>query len=332
MMHLAIDFGTSETKIYLEGNGIVLAEPTCAAVSAGTREVRAVGAAARKLNVGASDLISFVRPVAAGGIVDPGMAAAILSSFLNKIGIPRRKARRCTALFSVPCGASNALLGAYASVAQACGLGTFRFIEAPILAAIGQGMALGDERPAFVVDIGAATANIAAVTSDGIAAGIGIGLGGGKLDADIADMAKMRMGVHIGPLTAERVKLTVASLYAGDNVRVTVRGKELLGGRGCQVTFSSADLDVCVRRYGDLVSEYIRLVLDRIPPRAAAFAMRRGIRLSGGGARLVGLDEYCAQALNADVVVAKEPQLCVVRGGGLAVADPALLDTLSIEY
>ena len=62
MIRLAIDFGASETKIYLEGNGIVLVEPTCAAVSAGTRDVRAVGTAARRLNVGASDLVSFLRP------------------------------------------------------------------------------------------------------------------------------------------------------------------------------------------------------------------------------------------------------------------------------
>ena len=62
------------------------------------------------------------------------------------------------------------------------------------------------------------------------------------------------------------------------------------------------------------------------------FATRRGIRLSGGGARLIGLDEYCAQALNADVIVPPEPHLTVVRGGGLAVCDPAVLDAVSIEY
>lgn len=216
-------------------------------------------------------------------------------------------------------------------MAERCCLGSVRFVEAPILAALGQGMALGD-RAAFVVDIGAATANIAAVSSDGIAAGIGIGLGGSKLDADIVDMVETRMGVHIGPVTAERVKLSVASLYAGDNMRTTVRGKELLSGRGCTVTISSSDLDVCLRRYADLVAEYIRLVLDRLPPRAAAFAVRRGIRLSGGGARLVGLDEYCAQALNADVIVPQEPQLSVVRGGGIAVRDLSVLDAVSIEY
>ena len=332
MIRLAIDFGASETKIYLEGNGIVLVEPTCAAVSAGTRDVRAVGMAARRLNVGASDLVSFLRPVAAGGIVDPPLAAAVLGTFLNKIGIPRRKARRALALFAVPCGASNALLGAYAAVAQACGLGAARFVESPILAALGQGMSLSDDRTAFIVDIGAATANIAAVSSAGIAAGIGIGLGGGKLDADIVDMVETRMGVHIGPVTAERVKLSVASLYAGDTTRTTVRGKELLSGRSCTLTLSSNDLDLCFRRYADLVAEYIRLVLGRLPPRSAVFATRRGIRLSGGGARLIGLDEYCAQALNADVIVPPEPHLTVVRGGWLAVCYPAVLDAVSIEY
>ena len=46
MLRLAIDFGTSVTKIYKIGSGIVLAEPTCVTVQKETGEIRAFGSEA----------------------------------------------------------------------------------------------------------------------------------------------------------------------------------------------------------------------------------------------------------------------------------------------
>ena len=51
MIKLAIDLGSSVTKIYRAdaSNGIVLAEPSCVAVSGAEREIKAIGKDAKKL-------------------------------------------------------------------------------------------------------------------------------------------------------------------------------------------------------------------------------------------------------------------------------------------
>ena len=49
MLKIAIDLGTSSTKIYEIGSGIVLHEPSCVAVNAETKQVKAIGNEAKAL-------------------------------------------------------------------------------------------------------------------------------------------------------------------------------------------------------------------------------------------------------------------------------------------
>ena len=49
MIKLAIDLGSSVTKIYKIGSGIVLAEASCVAVASGTNMVKAIGEEAKQL-------------------------------------------------------------------------------------------------------------------------------------------------------------------------------------------------------------------------------------------------------------------------------------------
>ena len=53
MIRLAIDLGSSMTKIYRAdtNNGIVLAEPSCVAIAGEEREVKAIGKIAKNLNL-----------------------------------------------------------------------------------------------------------------------------------------------------------------------------------------------------------------------------------------------------------------------------------------
>ena len=50
MIKLAIDLGSSVTKIFRIGSGVVLAEPSCVAVASGTANIKAIGEEAKLLN------------------------------------------------------------------------------------------------------------------------------------------------------------------------------------------------------------------------------------------------------------------------------------------
>ena len=100
MLKLAIDFGTSVTKIYKIGSGIVLAEPTCVTVQKETGEIRAFGSEAKRLLGKTAELTDVCFPVYEGEIVDERCAAALLEYFLRTIS---RRTFSAEALFCVPC-------------------------------------------------------------------------------------------------------------------------------------------------------------------------------------------------------------------------------------
>ena len=179
MIKLAIDLGSSVTKIYKIGSGIVLAEASCVAVASGTNMVKAIGEEAKQLIGKTAEYTTIVFPVFEADIVNEQMAAVMLQYFLKKINIGKGQAKRTEVLFSVPCGAENGLLDKYYRLAEACGIGLVHFVEVPFLSAFGQNLTLNESSPVFVVDIGGGSTNIAAFSLDGIIAGIGTGIGVG---------------------------------------------------------------------------------------------------------------------------------------------------------
>ena len=332
MIKLAIDLGSSITKIFKIGSGIVLAEPSCVAVASGTANVKAIGEEAKRLIGKTAEFTTIVFPVFEADITDEGMAAAMLSYFLNKVGVTPKLARRAEAVFAVPCGAQEALLDKYYRLGEACRLGSVHFVEVPFLSALGQNMMLSETNPVFVVDIGGGSTNIAAFSLDGIIAGIGLNIGGGNIDSHIIDCVAEKFNLKIGLQTSEKLKMTVGSLYKSDNETFIVNGRDISTGRPRSVAVSSPDIYECMQVFADKVIEYTSMVLAKLPAEVSASVWRGGIYLSGGGSKLIGLDDYMARALQIDVTLAEEPQMAVILGGGRTVGNEDILETVRVDY
>ena len=332
MIKLSIDLGSSVTKIFKIGSGVVLAEPSCVAVASGTNNVKAIGEEAKRLIGKTAEFTTIVFPVFEADIVNEGMAAVMLNYFLNKIGITPKTAKRTEVVFSVPCGAGDELLNKYYRLSEACHIGVVHFVEVPFLSALGQNMMLSETNPVFIVDIGGGNMNIAAFSLDGIIAGIGLNIGGGNIDSHIIDCIAEKFNLKIGLLTSEQLKTTVGSLYTADNETLVVNGRDITTGRPRSVAVSSPDIYECVKVFADKVVEYTGMVLAKLQAEASASVWHGGIFLSGGGARLIGLDDYMSRALQMDVTLADEPQMAVVLGGGRTIGNTDILETIRIDY
>ncbi len=332
MIKLAIDLGSSVTKIYKIGSGIVLAEASCVAVASGSNAVKAIGEEAKQLIGKTAEFTTIVFPVFEADIVNEGMAAVMLEYFLRKIGIGKPQAKRAEVVFSVPCGAEDALLDKYYRLADACGIGSVHFVEVPFLSAFGQNLTLNESSPVFVVDIGGGSTNIAAFSLDGIIAGVGLNIGGGNIDSHIIDKVADSFNLKIGLLTSEKLKRTAASLYEADNESMVVNGRDITSGRPRSVAVASADIFECARIFADKIIEYTSMILAKLPAEVSASVWHSGIYLSGGGAKLIGLDDYLSRKLQMDVNLADEPQMAVVLGGGRTVGNSDILETVRIDY
>lgn len=336
MKRVAIDFGSSETKICIAGCGVVLKEATCIAVEqpandGGGYTVKALGDKARALSGRAAVNTRIINPVFEGDIVNEELASLLLTYFLEKIEITRRKARYTEVIFILPCGCKQALREKYRRVAADCGIGSVYFTITPFAAVLGHNVAINESRPMFCLDIGYGITNIAALSQDGLIYGININLGGGNIDAHIASELKDKRKMVVGALTAERIKNVVGSLLRDDNKMTVIDGRDLESGAPASLAVNSAHVYEYILTYVDKILEYVSLVMSKLDAEVTSGIVHGGIYLSGGLMKMDGLSEYIESKLNIHVNVPDEPQLAAVIGAGTIISNDFLFSRLATE-
>lgn len=322
---LAIDLDSAYTNIYMLGGGLVLSEPTVAAVSHDEKnDVKAIGDEAWKLIGKTAKNTKIVFPVFEGEIINEKVTAGLLNSFMKKIGV-KNKLSGTKALFAVPCGVTSEMLDKYKSVARRCGISKTYFAETPLLSALGQRIPLNDSTPCFVVDMAGGTTNIAAVSLDGIIAGISVNFGGNKISTDIIDYLADKYGLQIGLLTAERLKKEIGSLASNDALATVVNGRDLKTGTPRAVSIRAMDILEPVSLYFDKIAELAITVLKKLPPEVSAEIRHAGIYISGGASAIYGLDKYYEDKFGMRVNIAENGLMSVALGGGIAIGNNELL-------
>ncbi|MGN0822606.1 MAG: rod shape-determining protein [Candidatus Gallimonas sp.] len=326
MLRLAIDFGTSVTKIYRIGSGIVLAEATCVAVSKDTGEIRAFGNEAKRLWGRTAEQTTVRFPVFEGEIASEPLAAALLEYFLKKIGATGRT----EALFCIPCGFKSESREKYYRMAESAGIARAYFAETPFLSALGQDVPLSEFNPVFCIDVGAGCTSIAAFSLDGVIAGLSMNVGGNNMDVHIIDHVAERFNLKIGSQMSEKLKNTVASFIEYDNQSAYADGRDLTDGKPRSISVSSSDVAFPVGVYTDKILEYAELVLRKLPAEVSAAICKNGVFLSGGVCKIPGIADYVAKKLQIEAHLAEEPQMAVVLGGGRVIGNPALLRKIAL--
>ncbi len=328
---LAIDFDSVYTNIYMLGGGLVLSEPTVATVSQSDKcEIKAIGEDARRLIGKTAKNTKIVFPVFEGEIVNEKVAIGTLKAFLNKIGIKGSLAG-CQAVFSVPCGVTPEMIESYNRVAKNCGISKVSYVEAPILSALGQRIPLNDSTPCFIIDMGGGMTNIAAVSLDGVIAGISVNFGGNKISTDIIDYIAENNGMQIGLLTAEKLKNEIGSLDQNDELSAVVNGRDLKTGAPKAISVKALDIFEPVARYFDKIAELALAVLKKLPPEVSAEIRHAGIYVSGGASSIYGLEKYFTDKFGMKVNVAENGLMSVALGGGVAIGDNVLLKKIAIN-
>src|SRR5499433_1849971 len=118
---IAVDLGTSNTLIYVRGEGIVLNEPSVVAVEKSTGKVKGIGLEAKRMLGRTPDGIVAVRPLKDGVIADFDVTEKMLRYFLKTI-IDRHVFRvRPKVIVCVPSGITEVEKRAVRDSAQSAG-------------------------------------------------------------------------------------------------------------------------------------------------------------------------------------------------------------------
>jgi rod shape-determining protein MreB and related proteins len=317
---LGIDLGTTNLRVFRQGKGIILNEPTVAAIIIQSKKVLGIGQTAREMIGRTPGNISAVRPLRDGVIADYTVTCRMLEEVRKLVLPPHQALFRPTALVSVPSRITNVERRAVVKALHSAGFGKAVTIEEPMAAALGAGLVIDQPGGNMVVNIGGGTTDIAVISLGGIVIDQSIRVAGNTLDAAIIRYIRATHGILIGEQTAEDVKLAVGSAYPLDPELVcAVKGRDVDAGLPRTVDVSSVEIRDALEEPIRQITDKVCDVLEDTPPELSADIIEKGIVLTGGSARLRGMDRLLSEITQIPVRVADNADLAVALGLGTAI-------------
>ena len=314
---IGIDLGTSNTLVYLKGQGIVINEPSVVAVNIKTNQILAVGMQAKEMLGRTPGHIRAIRPLVDGVISDFEVTEEMLSYLINKADKMSKKLARPRVLVGVPSGTTNVETRAVYDAARSAGAREVFLVEEPMAAAIGVRLPINDPVGSMIIDIGGGTTDIAVISLGGIVKSKNLKIAGDRLNNDIIAYRRDEFKILIGERTAEMVKIAIGSVSQGEYMETEVHGRDLLTGLPREVVVTDSDIREALASSVKGLVEGVKDMLEATPPEILSDIMHRGITLSGGGALLPGLDQLLQKVLKIPVYVVEDPLSAVARGTGV---------------
>lgn len=336
---IGIDLGTANTLVYVRGKGIVIREPSIIARHKKTKEVLAVGEAAKRMEGRTPQTIETVRPLKDGVIADFDATAAMLAYFIHevherpvgvkRVGLP--KIPRPLVVIGIPSDVTEVERRAVQDAALGSGARQAYLIEEPMAASIGAGLAVEEAGGNFVVDIGGGTTEIAIISLGGIVLNRSLRVAGDEMDEAIIAYLRARYSLLVGQTSAEELKHQIGSALPGEReLHFVIRGRDLENGLPKSVKISASEIREAMAQIIQQIVARVSETLEQAPPELVSDIMQKGILLTGGGALISGIDRFMSDAVGIPVWIAEDPLTTVVRGAAKLLERPHLLQKVRV--
>lgn len=313
---IGIDLGTASILVYVKGKGVILKEPSVVAFDRDSNEVKAIGEEARLMLGRTPGNIIAVRPLRQGVISDYTVTEKMIKYFVQK-ALGRRTFQKPRISICVPSGVTEVERNAVQQATFAAGARDVYLIEEPVAAAIGAGIDISKACGNLIVDIGGGTTDVAVISLGGTVVSTSLKVAGDDFDEAIVRYMKKKHNLLIGDRTAEDIKIKIGTTYPLiENEAMEVSGRNLVTGLPKTVTVTSAETERALQGTSNQIIEAIISVLERTPPELSADILERGIMLTGGGAKLRGLEEMIEERTGINTMTAEESTQVVAIGTG----------------
>ncbi|MFB7597716.1 rod shape-determining protein [Streptomyces sp. NPDC056160] len=332
--HVAVDLGAARTRVYVKGAGLVVDQPSVAAVNTRTGALIAVGDFAERMTGRTPHYIRVVRPVTGGTVVDIEMAQRMLRHLLgDKM---RRSLRRKARLRAAACTPHEAdPLARRATVETLVGLGARRveLVDTLIAAAVGCGLPVERAEATMIMVCGAAATQVAVLSLGSIVAAVRMPVGGEAVDHAIVQHLRQAHALVLPSQSVRPLQLALHDngLTAHGPAATEIHGRDVATGLVRSVLVDTAAVRDAIQTPLTAVLDGIYTVLRECPPDLVADLADRGIMMVGGSALLPGLDQMLRRATGMPVHIAERPDVCAVQGLGEMLegrVEPLVLDPL----
>lgn len=328
---IGIDIGTETTLIYIAGQGLVLKEPSYIAYDHCSENIAAVGTQAKEMLGKAPQCVKIVKPIANGVISDRDMACKMISRFISSIC--QKTILKPRVIASVSMDSTQVEQRALCDVLKDAGARDVFLIEEPLAAAAGAGCDISLARGMLIADIGAGSCDVASISLGSAVIGKSITTAGDSFTLEIIKYMKSSYNLEIGILTAEKIKNQIGCAYPFETIQsMSVYGSDITSGLPRSANVSSEEIREILTPLLYRISDIIKTTLEDTPPELQSDILEDGILLTGGGAKLHGIDRWLRMEMGIKVFVTENMEECVINGIGAELSKLDLPGSQTAKY
>lgn len=330
--NVGIDIGTNTTRVFAEGRGMVLSEPSIVATDTKRKAIIAVGNEAELLIRRSPDMAEAMTPFQDGVIADYRVTRTMIQHFIRKsVG---KSLVRTRIMLSVPYGITEVEKRAMTDAILQLGSREAHLVEAPVLAAMGEKLPVFEAVGNFVIDVGAGTTDVAMIAMGGIVRGHSARIGGNDLNKAILRYIRDHFNVMVAEQLVEDIKLALATAVeptSEEDEQYVFKGRDMFNGLSKQMAIRKSEVyAILFEPIGKMV-EVARSILEQISPELASDVIDQGILLTGGTTKMQGFAQRIATELGVPVRTPEESENAVVYGFESAFKEKDRMNRLFIS-
>lgn len=177
---VAVDLGSSRTRVYIKQVGLVVDEPSAVAVDSFSGALIAVGTSAERMAGRTPRHIEVKRPICNGTVVDIDMAQRMLRALVGTAGRRtwRRRGPMVRAAVTIPQGADPLARRAALETLTGVGARKVELVDAPTAAGVGCGLPVEQPEATMVLLCGASTTQVAVLSLGSVVSAATVPMGG----------------------------------------------------------------------------------------------------------------------------------------------------------
>lgn len=315
---LGIDLGTMNT-IVVEGNQVLLEEPTVVTLLVEEQKLVEWGQAAKDMYGRVPDTIEVIRPLRNGVIAEYEITEKLIGLLIKRVSGPMLifKPRL---MLTVPYGATSVESRAVHEAGLGAGSREVYLIPQPLAAAIGVDLPIATPSGNMILCLGGGTVQGAILAMNSIVTAKTSRTGGLALDEAIVSYVRKKFGVIIGQPTAEQLKIRIGAAVPQDEQKIfEVQGQDQVSGLPRPVSLSTEDIIEALQEPLEDIVNTAKRVLEMTPPELVSDIIDRGVALCGGSALLRGIDKYLTKELGIPAYLVDNPQFCTAIGTARAL-------------
>lgn len=326
---LALDLGTSNTRLFFPDHSTPSIAPTVVAIqssTAGQRSLLAVGEEAQVMLGRTPQDIDAIQPVRHGKIEDFEVTEALIIHLLRQAhGRNRWMSPRM--VVTLPPQTNDMERHAIRKCCESAGAREVHLIPSPIAAALGAGLPVEEPAGQMIVDIGGGSTTISVVSLNRVVHAFRVPGGGEGMDRQIISFIQKKYGLLVGTATAELVKRTIgAAAPEAMPKEMLVKGRCMKTGLPKGLKITSDEVHTALLPTLQTIAKAMLQVLEASPTELASDIVDHGVIMVGGGSQLRGLDACLRTATSLSVFVAESPELSAVIGAKKVMESTDLIE------